>query len=41
MVTKETIIKACENWVKNHKGEILPLSYEAVVDLLRVLKGGD
>ena len=35
---KETIIKGCENWVNNHKGENLLLAYSSVVELLVVLK---
>ena len=35
---KETIIKGCENWVNNHKGENLLLTYSSVVELLAVLK---
>ena len=35
---KEIIIKGCENWVNNHKGESLPLRYSSVVELLAVLK---
>ena len=35
---KEIIIKGCENWVNNHKGENLLLTYSSVVELLAVLK---
>lgn len=35
---KETIIKGCENWVNNHKGENLLLTYSSVVELLALLK---
>ena len=35
---KETIIKSCENWVNNHKGENFLLTYSSVVELLNVLK---
>ena len=35
---KETIIKGCENWVNNHKGENFLLTYSSVVELLDVLK---
>ena len=35
---KETIIKGCENWVNNHKGENFLLTYSSVVELLAVLK---
>lgn len=34
---KETIIKGCENWVNNHKGENLLLTYSSVVELLAML----
>lgn len=35
---KETIIKGCENWVNNHKGENFLLTYSSVVELLALLK---
>ena len=35
---KETIIKGCENWVNNHKGENFLLTYSSIVELLAVLK---
>ena len=35
---KETIIKGCENWVNNHKGEDLLLTYSSIVELLTLLK---
>ena len=35
---KETVIKGCENWVNNHKGENFLLTYSSVVELLAVLK---
>ena len=35
---KEIIIKGCENWVNNHKGENFLLTYSSVVELLAVLK---
>ena len=39
MADKELIIKACEKWLKSHdKTDFLPLSYEAVQDLVSVLK---
>ena len=34
---KETIIKACENWVNNHEHENFLLTYSSVVELLAVL----
>ena len=37
-MNKETIIKGCENWVNNHKGENLLLAYSSIVELLDVLK---
>lgn len=37
-MNKETIIKGCENWVNNHKGENFLLTYSSVVELLAVLK---
>ena len=37
-MNKETIIKGCENWVNNHKGENLLLTYSSVVELLTLLK---
>ena len=38
---KETIIKGCENWVNNHKGEDLLLAYSSIVELLALLKEQD
>ena len=38
---KETVIKGCENWVNNHKGENFLLTYSSVVELLAVLKEQD
>ncbi len=35
---KETIIRACDNWVKNHQGEDLIITYSSVVELLTILK---
>ena len=35
---KEIVIKGCENWVNNHKGENFLLTYSSVVELLAVLK---
>ena len=35
---KETVIKGCENWVNNHKGENFLLTYSSIVELLDVLK---
>ena len=37
---KELIIHACENWLREHTtpNDWMPLSREAVEDLLRVLK---
>ena len=35
---KETIIRGCENWVNNHKGENYLLTYSSVVELLDILK---
>jgi len=35
---KETVIKGCENWVNNHKGENFLLTYSSVVELLAILK---
>lgn len=32
------IVKGCEYWVKEHKGEDLYLAYSSVVELLNVLK---
>ena len=32
------IIKGCENWVNNHKGENYLLTYSSVVELLAMLK---
>ena len=34
----ETVIKNCENWINNHKGENYLLTYSSVVELLAVLK---
>ena len=41
MTDRETIIKGCEYWVKNHKGEQLLLEYSEVEDLLALLKEQD
>lgn len=39
MADKELITKACEKWLKSHdKKDFLPLAYEAVQELLSVLK---
>lgn len=38
MFNRETVIKGCENWVNNHKGENFLLTYSSVVELLAVLK---
>ena len=38
MPDKDMIIRGCEYWVKNHKGEQLMLEYTAVEDLLALLK---
>lgn len=38
MSDRETIIKGCENWVNNHKGENFLLTYSSVVELLALLK---
>jgi len=39
MAELEKIIKGCENWLKNHEqNDYLPLAYEAVQDLVSVLK---
>lgn len=38
MSDRETIIKGCENWINNHKGEDLLLTYSSVVELLVMLK---
>ena len=35
---KETVIKGCENWINNHKGENYLLTYSSVVELLAILK---
>ncbi len=32
------IIKGCENWVNNHKGENFLLTYSSVIELLTLLK---
>ena len=34
----ETVIKNCENWINNHKGENYLLTYSSVVELLALLK---
>lgn len=41
MVDRDTIIKGCENWIKYHKGEDLTLEFNAVEELLAVLKEQD
>lgn len=38
MSDKDTIIKGCEYWIKNHKEEPLLLKYTAIEKLLFVLK---
>jgi len=38
MMDKEMIIKGCEYWVNNHKGEDLLIEYSSVVELLELLK---
>ena len=38
MPDREKVIKGCENWVNNHKGEDLLLTYSSVVELLALLK---
>ena len=39
MTELDNIIKGCENWLKNHEqNDYLPLAYEAVQDLVSVLK---
>ena len=38
MMDREMIIKGCENWVNNHKGEDLLITYSSVVELLELLK---
>ena len=38
MIDREIIIKGCENWVNNHKGEDLLITYSSVVELLELLK---
>ena len=38
MSDRETIIKGCENWLNNHKGENYLLTYSSVVELLALLK---
>ena len=38
MSDRETIIKGCENWVNNHKGENFLLTYSSIVELLALLK---
>lgn len=38
MPDREMVIRGCEYWIKNHKGEQLILEYTAVEDLLAVLK---
>ena len=41
MTDRKMIIKGCENWVNNHKGEDLLIEYSSVVELLEVLKDLD
>jgi hypothetical protein len=31
--TKESIIRGLDNWIKNHKGEMLFLHYDSVIEL--------
>lgn len=38
MMDREIIIKGCEYWVNNHKGEDLLIEYSSVVELLALLK---
>ena len=38
MMDREIVIKGCENWVNNHKGEDLLITYSSVVELLELLK---
>ena len=38
MTDRDTIVKGCENWIKYHKGENLILGFNAVEELLAVLK---
>ena len=38
MPDRDMIIRGCEYWIKNHKGEQLILEYTAVEDLLVLLK---
>lgn len=38
MPDRDMIIRGCEYWIKNHKGEQLILEYTAVEDLLALLK---
>ena len=38
MPDRDMIIKGCENWVNNHKGENYLLTYSSVVELLAMLK---
>lgn len=38
MSNRETVIKNCENWVNNHKGENYLLTYSSVLELLAALK---
>lgn len=38
MSDKDMIIRGCEHWIKNHKGEPLILEYTAVEELLALLK---
>ena len=38
MMDREMIIKGCEYWVNNHKGEDLLITYSSVVELLELLK---
>ena len=38
MMDREIVIKGCENWVNNHKGEDLLITYSSVIELLELLK---
>jgi hypothetical protein len=38
MMDRKMIIKGCEYWVNNHKGEDLLITYSSVVELLELLK---
>jgi len=38
MSNRETVIKNCENWINNHKGENYLLTYSSVLELLAMLK---